>query len=396
MTTVSMDFISRIALPCILFLSLTRAIPYLPTMVDVVYYGCFLSVFIWLVLRNGATLINTFLPFLLAIFLSLWVNDIPGYYRIWHRVLAFLSIVLTVGPFVINPVILLWRRLLFVYTLLAIRWVVIFSFVAWCMRWQRVNGISGFEGITNHSMLIGPLGGISLIYSIYRFYMSAKVSSRYKEVGIALISFAIMLLAGSRSAIASTFLGIIFLLSRIYRHRINSLIQVFFTFFLLLTVTVSIWWPLTERFRDKMERSVNSGSITSTRDTSWKDRLTEFEAFPIFGVGFATINTDYAKSSLVNTETGLIEPGSAWLFFLSSMGLVGFLSFFVPYIRFIYISYKKEETGMNGYFLGALLFMFFFHLFFEAHIVAGGAYFCFFPWLLLSECNRILNINNDK
>lgn len=396
MTRGPIDFCACIALPYILFLSLTRVIPYLPNIPDVIYYSSFLGIIIWFVLRSGATILYTFLPFLSVIFLSVWVNDIPAYYKIWYRVFAYLAIILTVGPFIINPVILAWRRLLFVYTLLSIRWIVIISFGAWCIGWEKVNGISGFEGITNQSMLVGPLGGISLIYSLYRFYVSDKATSRYKEIGIALISFAIMLLAGSRSAIVSSILGIIFLLSRIYRHRVISLLQIFFSILVLLVVTSSIWWPLTKRFRDKMESSVKSGSITSTRDNSWDDRLIEFKAFPVFGVGFATINTEYAKSSIVNTKTGLIEPGSAWLFFLSSMGLVGFLSFFIPYIRFIYISYKKEVTGMNGYLLGALLFMFFFHLFFEAHLTAGGAYFCFFPWLLLSECNRVLNINNDK
>lgn len=97
---------------------------------------------------------------------------------------------------------------------------------------------------------------------------------------------------------------------------------------ILAVLTAGIWWPYTERIRSKMEGGKIAGSLTRSRDDLWDARMTEFKGFPIFGVGFATVKPDYAKTNKVNLETGTIEPGSSWLFLLSSMGITGFLAFF--------------------------------------------------------------------
>ena len=144
-----------------------------------------------------------------------------------------------------------------------------------------------------------------------------------------------------------------------------------------------------------MDSSKKSGSLTLTRNGLWQDRIREFKAFPVFGVGFSTVNMEYVRAEdKVNQKSGMVEPGSGWLFLLSSMGLVGFLSFFIPFTYSMYSLFRRESVGLNGYFLGSLLFLFFFHLFFEGYLMASGAYLCFFLWLLLSECNKLVNTNN--
>ena len=395
MTIGRIDSISRILLFCILLVSLTKAIPFLPVVPDTIYYGSLLGALIWLILREGLMLSYTYLPFLIAIILSVWVNEIPAYFRVWFRVMAFASVVLAIGPFFVNPVMIAWRRLLFVYTLTAIRWIVLASFIGWACRLRYVHGYSGFQGFTNQSMLIGPFGGISFIYSVYRYYLSSTVFDRYKEMGIAIVSIVVLLLAGSRSALGATFLAAVFLYSRIYRHHITRLGRILLTVLCLSVLTSGIWWPYTERLRSKMDSSKKSGSLTLTRNGLWQDRIREFKAFPVFGVGFSTVNMEYVRAEdKVNQKSGMVEPGSGWLFLLSSMGLVGFLSFFIPFTYSMYSLFRRESVGLNGYFLGSLLFLFFFHLFFEGYLMASGAYLCFFLWLLLSECNKLVNTNN--
>lgn len=388
------DFISRILLFGILFLSLTKAIPSFPVIPDMVYYGSFLVIFIWFILREGFALSSVYLPFLIVIFLSVWVNEIPAYFRVWFRVIAFISVAFAVGPFFVNPQMLVWRRQLFVYALTAIRWVVIASFIAWACHLDIVYGYSGFQGLTKQSMLIGPLAGISLIYSLYRFYLSSRLFDRYKEIAVVVISMIIIMLAGSRSALGSTVLAVAFFCSRVYRHHLTRLSRVLLTMVCMSVLTSGIWWPYTERLRSKLDESKKSGSLTSTRDDLWNDRIREFKAYPVFGVGFATVNLKYAQTEeRVNKESGTVEPGSGWLFLLSSMGLVGFLSFFIPFVYSMYILFKRESVHLNGYFLGSLLSLFSFHLFFEGYLMASGAFLCFFLWLLLSECNKIINID---
>lgn len=392
----AVDSLSHILLFCILLISFTRVVPYLPALPDAFYYGTFMAALLWMVFQGGFVFSYIWLPFLIAIFLSVIVNDIPTYFQVGFRIIAFLAVTFVVGPFLINPIIVIWRRLLFVHSLTFIRWIVIFSFLAWIIKPDLVNGKSGFEGFTNQSMLLGLLSGISFIYSLYRFYLSSQFIGRYLEAGIAIASFVILILAGSRSALGSTMLAAVFFYSRIYRYQVMRLGRVFFTVLCLAVLTSGIWWSYTERLREKMENGEKGGSITKSRDGLWEDRMDEFKAFPFFGVGFAAINMKYSDEGLKSNKanSGTIEPGSSWLFLLSSMGLAGFLSFFIPFFRILYLLFTKESVGLNGYFLGSLLFLFLFHLFFEGYIVASGAYLCLFLWLLLSECGKIVNINN--
>lgn len=207
------DILSQIALPGVLLLALTKVIPYFYPIPDNVYYAVFLVLFIWFVLRGGLKISYTYIPFLTVLFVSIWVNEIPAYFRVWFRVLAFLSVVFLVGPFFINPNMVAWRRLLFLYTLVAIRWIVIISFFAWVFKLPFIYGYSGFHGLTNQSMLLGPLAGISMVYSLYRFYLSSGICERYKQIGIAVISLVVLLLAGSRSALASSVMATAFFIA---------------------------------------------------------------------------------------------------------------------------------------------------------------------------------------
>ena len=91
------DILSRIALPGVLLLTLTKVIPYFSSVPDNVYYAVFLALFIWLVLRGGLKISYTYIPFLVALFISIWVNEIPAYFKVWFRGLAFLSVVCVSG-----------------------------------------------------------------------------------------------------------------------------------------------------------------------------------------------------------------------------------------------------------------------------------------------------------
>ena len=53
MTAGRLDFIAYALLPCILLMHLTKAIPFLPSLPNAIYYGGFISVFAWLMLRGS-------------------------------------------------------------------------------------------------------------------------------------------------------------------------------------------------------------------------------------------------------------------------------------------------------------------------------------------------------
>ncbi|MCD8270162.1 MAG: O-antigen ligase family protein [Parabacteroides sp.] len=289
------------------------------------------------------------------------------------------------------------RRLLFIRTLQILRWVVLFSFLLKLVAPALVIDYSGFSGLTSQSILLSPLAGIGVLYSLYRFHLSETRVEHYKESAYLCICFLVLLLSGSRGALAATIVGGAFFYIRLYRHHIGALLQ-FGLFILLLAVsTSSLWWPYTERLRQKTESSRDNGGTVSSREGLWQDRIDEFTAFPIFGVGFASYNLDYIQSEhSINRQTGTVEPGSSWLFLLSSLGLYGFLSFLLPFAYTVYILYKDKDIGLNGGLLCSIMILFSVHMLVEGYIVSSGAYLCFLLWLSLSECEQIVRQTNKK
>lgn len=377
--------------------SLTKCVNRFLILPDFIYYGFYLAAFCWFIFRYGIVVNKKYLFFISAVFFSIWLNDIPALFQTPFRTLAFFSLAFMVGPFFVNDRLISMRRLLFVRTLLVLRWIIMISFVLKLVAPDLVTNRSGFSGLTVHSMLISPLAGICVLYSIYRFYLTDKRSEHYKESAWFCICFLVLLLSGSRGALAATVVGVAFFCYRLYRHQMGKFLQIGLFILLLLVSTSAIWWPYTERLRQKTESSRQNGGTIATRERIWKDRINEFTAYPLFGVGFSSYNLDYIKSKhTVNLQAGTIEPGSSWLFLLSSLGSYGFLSFLFPFVYIIYILFKKLDTGLNGGFLSSVMVLFSVHMLVEGYVTASGAYLCFLLWLSFSEGELLLQQITNK
>lgn len=381
----------------VLLASLTKCVNRFLILPDIIYYGIFLGCFCWLLFRGGMIANKKYLFFISAVVLSIWMNDIPALFQPYFRMFAFFSLAFMVGPFFINERLNSMRRLLFVRTMQILRWVVMFSFILKFIAPGQVTNYSGFSGLTVHSMVLSPLAGVCFLYSLYRFHLSGKQSERYKESAYLCVCFLVLLLSGSRGALAATITAVAVFYIRLYRHQMGKLLQTGMFVLLLAVSTSALWWPYTERLRQKTESSRKNGGTVSSRERIWQDRIDEFSAYPIFGVGFASFNLDYIKSGhTINRQTGTIEPGTSWLFLLSSLGLYGFLSFLVPFVYNGYILFKELDTGFNGGLLCSVMVLFAVHMLIEGYIMASGAYLCFLLWLSISECERIVWQTNNK
>lgn len=372
----------------VLFITLTHAVNTTLKIPDMVYYGSFAVLFIWLLVRGRRqTLTWLYLPFILAVFCSLGMNEIPSLFRPGTRAVAFLALACTVGPFFRNTLFDRFRRVLFIRTYTVLRWLVILSFLGYLSGLPYFLDWTGnFCGLFNHSMLLGPLSGLIVLYSFYRMYAADNLFSKQLEGGLLFLSALVLILSGSRSALGACLVGVVFFHCKLYRLRPMLLLRVGLVSLLFLAATSTIWWSYTERLRDKMEYGEEQGSVTASRDDIWRDRLAEFKAYPFFGVGFSSYNLEISRG-MFNKESGTVEPGSSWLFLLSSMGLMGCCSFLWPVSKQAIALFRMDTNPLNAAFLGSTLFLFLAHMFFEGYVVSSGAYLCFFLWLTLSECN---------
>ena len=383
----------------VLLASLTKCVNRFLVLPDVIYYGIYLGCFIWLLFRGGIVAHKKYLFFISAVFFSIWLNDIPVLFQPSLRLFAFFSLVFMVGPFFVNERLTYMRHFLFIYSLLILRWVVWISFVLKFIASSLVTNDSGFSGLTVHSMVLSPLAGICFLYSLYRLHLSQTRIQRYKELVYLCICFLVLLLSGSRGALAATVVAVAIFYIRLYRQQIGKQLQIVLFVLLLAVSTSALWWPYTERLREKTESSREyGGTVVATRERIWQDRIDEFTALPIFGVGFASYNLDYIQSAhTINRQTGTIEPGTSWLFLLSSLGLYGFLSFLLPFGYGVRILFKDTDTGFNGGLLCSIMVLFAVHMLIEGYIISSGAYLCFLLWLSLAECEQIVwQINNKK
>lgn len=381
----------------VLLASLTRCVNRFLILPDVIYYGICLGCFCWLLFRGGVIANKKYLFFISTIFLSIWLNDIPALFQPYLRLFAFFSLAFMVGPFFVNERLNRIRRLLFVRTLQIQRWLVLLSLILKFIAPVQVTNHSGFCGLTVQSMVLSPLAGICLVYSLYRFHLSETRSERYKESVCLCICFLVLLLSGSRGALAATVVAVAVFYIRLYRHQMGKLLQTGLFVLLLVISTSALWWPYTERLRQKTESSRKNGGTVSTRERIWQDRIDEFWAFPVFGVGFASYNLNIIQSEhTINRQTGTIEPGTSWLFLLSSLGLYGFLSFLIPFVRNVYVLFKGLDFGFNGGLLCSIMVLFAVHMLIEGYIISSGAYLCFLLWLSLSECEQIIWQTNSK
>lgn len=387
----------KILLWLVLLASLTKCVNRFLILQDFIYYGIYLVAFSWFVFRYGMAVNKKYLFFISAVFFSICLNDIPDFFKAPFRALAFFSLAFMVGPFFVNDRLIGMRRLLFIRTLLVLRWIILISLVLKFVAPNLVMDSSGFNGLTAHSMLISPLAGICVLYSIYRFYLTAKRSEHYKESAWFCICFLVLLLSGSRGALAATVVGVAFFYIRLYHQQMGKLLQIGLFILLLAVSTSALWWPYTERLRQKTESSRKNGGTISSRERIWQDRIDEFNAFPLFGVGFASYNLDYIQSThTVNLKAGTIEPGTSWLFLLSSLGIYGFLAFSLPFAYIVYVLFKDLNTGLNGGFLSALLVLFSVHMLIEGYVTASGAYLCFLLWITISEGEQLLRQTTNK
>lgn len=325
--------------------------------------------------------------FLLACFLSILFNSPPEYFRAWQRFGVYLFILLIMSPvFVSNTTNFCRLRLLNIQLLLCAVLSIgsFFAFFLGINFFIRNNEVleirsGSFSGFFNHSMVLGPIAGISTIYLMSLIFNdNLKKYRKYLIVGM-ICCLGATLLSASRMAIVSTLFGCLVSLFCYYKENIYKYLKKIIVIIVLSVSTFPIWGGLTDFVMEKQNNNIKSGSMLYSRSSKIEARLNEFEDSPIFGIGFASVNPKYDK---VNKVTGQVEPGSSWLAVLSMIGILGLFPFLSIIIVFLKKSFQLKNKYYSMLFTGILVF-FIFHMIAEGYILAPGSFINLFFWLLL-------------
>lgn len=233
------------------------------------------------------------------------------------------------------------------------------------------NTAGTFGGITNQSMLLGPISGVGVIVSSY---MALRCKKRVFWI-IAVICGGSLLFAASRSALIATLSGELWLLLNFTKNKDKN-VKKLLGIMILGIITFPVWNNALDGINRKNKGDIQLGISTDTRQAKWKIRIEEWKSSPITGIGFVSVS-----DRDVYTNQGIIEPGSSWLGVLSMSGAVGFILFVSLYYRALKKSLKDHSSW--GAMMGGLLVLTGVHMLAEGHVFSGGSFLCFLSWLII-------------
>jgi hypothetical protein len=357
----------------------------------VLYYftlGMFGLMVIYELMKKGIKTNSYIIVFLAICALSLIVNDTLPVFNAWGRLGVYILVLFVVSPMFSNPSVGTKRTKLLMYVMDVCIILSVLSFFAYFLGInlfvrlgeQLEIGVGSFSGLMNHSMVLGPISGLSSV--VLLSYCLWEKNKRLRVVYIVALFCCLgsCLLASSRIAVAAAIVGCVFVLFLRFRSSLTKFSIVLLLIVGIAGITFPIWGGLTDFLVEKQQDNIElGGSMMYSRENKINARIAEFKSSPIVGIGFATVNPQLDK---VDFSNGRIEPGTSWLAILSMTGLLGMTVF----LLICFYTLKKVLSAQNMFFSCALGGMFVFylaHLAAEGYIMAPRSFLNMLFWLIL-------------
>lgn len=364
---------------------------------QIIYYGYSLILITFLLLKSKEIQFNRRIIFILIIgIISICINDIPVQFAAWQRLTIFVVMILPVSSLIYSHKITIFRCKLFKLFLNTISSIIIISFIGYILQLNAFYHAKThtFRGLMIYCMVLGPFAGVATLH------LTTKAIQTKNKIFylLSFVSFLVCLLSGSRGALIALICGFIYLTAIQCKNNITRLFKII----ILLCVTLFALYPfLKPYFNDiemKQQNNLEAGGTFASRSNLFVDRVNEFTNSPLFGSGFASVDKSIAKHTPVSID-GKTEPGSSWLFILSSLGIFAFIAFIWLIIIPIYNIYKSSNPqSYDTMLIGSLMVLFSVHMIIEGYILSAGSFLFWGAWLTIGMIQKdALNvIINEK
>lgn len=352
--------------------------------------------------------------FTIILCLSIAIHPRPDLSIRLQRLIATIIGLCCFSPLFTNRRLTIIRRKILDTLLYTLAICVLISFLIWI--YLLISGESfldtifhnnGFRGIFCMGMTLSPAAAIVTLGAICRIFNSHTKIERSILIPIAMAATIMTIAGGSRIALIGLAAGIMILAGINHKKILLSLKNT-----TIRTITLSIVilsaLLLPQAFHTinfKTRYAIEHGSLFYSRTELWQDRINEFKASPLIGIGYAGLLHDDSQE-FQSTEiqgnkvtcnkeqqiaTRKIEPGSGWLSILSYTGIIGFISFL--WFLTSVICREIRHPGKQLQSLSSILFIFcLINALCEGWLLFCGA--LLFPLFWLS-CGD-LNLNNHK
>lgn len=358
------------------------------------YYAAIIFALIILLLGSSNFRVNRMtIFFLFCALFSILLNNIPSFFKSPQRLGVFIIVVALIGPLISNSIFDNFKTSLFAIINKLNIYIVAISSLGLIGGLTNFTNTSGFTGVFNHSMMLGPMAVIALLTSMFYFFKVSEKKMQRLYLLTSFLSFYACIAAASRGAIIAGIAGIIFFFYSRHKYQLSKFFRTVLIGSLIILLSFPLWKSKTSALINKIEFSERQGDITASRNELWEERIAEFKTSPIYGIGFGSVDVDISDD--YDSQTGKIEPGSSWLALLAMTGLFGFFILSLFILNKIYHLYKKTGESEFTSYLGALLIFFIFHFMGEGYLLAAGSGLFFYFWLLLGVVDIVEKDKND-
>lgn len=339
--------------------------------------------FIYL-LKNG-NFDFAMLMFLLYLPLELLLANPDSRFHSWERMVVFVIMMISVSPLIQSKFARSFRYQIFQFllTLIVIASIISFFCYFFGINFMIRNNTNVYEkaglfgGLFSHSMILGPMASLaSLLFTYKAFIMNKKWLFVLSSICACAVLF-----SASRGSFVALIIATMFLIYK-YADNKQQLLKIYITSIVALALTYPVWNKAMSGLEQKQAGNISKGSMFSSRESKWTNRIDEFASSPLWGVGFSSINPN--ANEYWNKKEGKIEPGSSWLSICSMLGLLGLIlimNVFVRAYKHLFYSNEKYKILLLSY-----LAYFCIHMLIEGYVFAAGSPICVFFWLLIGCC----------
>lgn len=379
---------------------LSQLCAFLPQIPSVLVYVFFFLYAGYVFTRPARTYCKPLLLFIIYIPFQLLIVSPDSMFHSWERYVLFVLLLFCVSPLVVGEATINFRKTIFKMIGVVCIFIGVGSFFA---RFLGINygsqrqidfilNIGTFGGLTSHSMLLGPIAGVGVLFCSWIGFRTKKY---IYWILSALCAFSVMFSA-SRSSLMAMMAGMTILIYKLSATK-TTFIKVIVGIIMLGAITFPVWGGALDSVLKKNELNIEAGSALSSRDALWRARILEFKNSPLFGVGFDALNLDIAREvGGFDEQTGMVESGSSWLIILSMTGIIG-LMLLLPLFIVTYRSAFLSKCSLSSLICGVLT-LFYVHMIAEGYIFYGGSLLAFMLWTTIGvayDCKYSFFLHNQ-
>ncbi len=367
-----------ILIGCVL---IANNIAFIPS-IGAIYYLIMMIVLLLMLYKSSKMRVSGGMIWLyITCIISIILNDVPTFFHPYMRFGSFFMMTALLSPFVVSVTFTRFRIQTFATIMGLLQYVIVGSILFRIIGLGYEKGY--FQGITNHSMVLGPFATLSALFCIYQLLANHKNRKR-KIFYFSLLACSLfcVLQAASRTAFIGCIVSIFIFLLIYYHRNFPKYVKLMISIGCVLVLTFPLWQQYLDKLLEK-NRGASSELSMDSREAHWNQRIKEFKYSPIIGIGFASVNSNSQEGSTFSDD-GKVETGSSWLCILSMTGLCGFAGMLILYISsFVKLWRLRYDTPLLSSFLIAVLCFWVLHMIAEGYIYAAGSVLFFCVWLLI-------------